>query len=58
MPGPEGIQDLFEKSRRQEAVVVSIGVTHFAQIIPRPHELIALAHDNPRTVIIKTESQR
>jgi hypothetical protein len=55
VPGPEGIEYLIEKSRRQKTIVVSISVPYFAQIISGPDELIALAHDDPRTVIIKAE---
>jgi len=38
---------LIEKSGRQEAVIVTIDVRDLAQIVSRPEEFIAFAHDDP-----------
>ena len=36
-------------------IVVTIGAPQFAQIVARPDELVALTHDDPRTIVIKAE---
>jgi hypothetical protein len=54
-PCPKGRKNLSEKARRQIAVVVTVGVSQLAQIVPRPDEKVSFAHDNPRTNVIEAK---
>lgn len=55
MPCQKCSHDIPEKSWRQISIVVTIGAPQFAQIVARPDELVALTHDDPRTIVIKAE---
>lgn len=55
MPCDESLDDLFEESRRQEAIVVAIAAADFSDIISRPIELVALGNNDPGAVVIKFE---
>jgi hypothetical protein len=55
VPRHEGVQYLIEKSRRQEAVVVAIPAADFPKVIPGPIEFIALADNDPGTVVVESE---
>jgi hypothetical protein len=55
MPCGEGLDDLIEESRRQEAIVIPITAADFPKIIAWPIEFVALCNDDPGTLAIKSE---
>ena len=55
MPGGEGLDDLIEESRRQEAVVIAVAAADLPNIIAGPIEFVALGNDDPGPFIVKPE---
>ena len=55
MPCGKGRDDLIEKSRWQEAVVIAIAAPNFPDIIARPIEFVALCNNDPGTLVIKAK---
>src|ERR1700721_32990 len=55
MPCEESLDALPEKSRRQEAVVITIAAIDFPDIISRPIELVAFGNNDPGALVIKFE---
>src|SRR5208283_3542284 len=53
MPGDEGIEHLIVKSRRQEAIIIAVGVRNFPEIVSGPQEFIAFGDDDPGAFRVK-----
>jgi hypothetical protein len=47
MPCRESLDDLFEKSRRREAVVITIAAPDLPKVVTRPIEFVALCNNDP-----------
>jgi hypothetical protein len=55
MPCREGADDLIEESGRQEAVIITVAAADFPKIIAGPIEFVALGHNDPGTLVVKSK---
>lgn len=55
MPCGKGLDDLIEKSRRQETVIIAITAADFPKIIAGPIKFVALCNNDPGTLVVESE---
>lgn len=55
VPRGKGFDNLTEQSRRQEAIIVTVSAADLPDIIAGPFELVALANNDPGTLVIESE---